>query len=114
MTATALIVGKSKHIGQQRTGLHSLLPLLCALLLFGALSSYSNSAQARPYILRPGTRPGVYEGGFGVLAGLTSGGLLVSLHNSIGYHFLGRSSGSALGFDFDLGFGGIFTMQLGP
>jgi len=88
-------------------------------VLFGVLGalvwgSFADEAEARPRILRPGTRPAVYMGGIGGDIGLNHGGGDLVIHNTLGYHFSGDSSGPALGGDLDLLIGGGFGMALGP
>jgi hypothetical protein len=66
-------------------------------------------------LLRPGTRAVSYLGGIGAGIGLNLSGAAFVIHNSVGYHFSGKSEGPLLGGDFDIyiaGGGAIFA--LGP
>ncbi len=90
--------------------------VLLSTVLFSMLALGSVArADDIPTVLRPGTHPWY--------AGLDLGGA-IGIHNSesqfklgefIGYHFSGKASGPALGFEIQEAFGGgVTTLELGP
>lgn len=98
---------------------HHIVALAFALLIGGMLwSGFASEAEARPRILRPGSKPGSYEGGIGgdfyLGRGAIGGGGALLIHNSLGFHFNGDSSGPALGGDFDMYISDGFGFAIGP
>ncbi len=88
--------------------------LLLSVFLFSAIFS-PDASEARPRILRPGTKPWAYMGAIGPMIGVTNYKTSFLFHNTIGFHLFERSSGPALGGDFDFSFASeFFTMTLGP
>lgn len=101
------------HIKKLSTLGCSISLVLCTLWLC------SSSAGAYPRLIRPGTKANVFYGGIGPSVGLGRGysaslGSSFTIHNTLGHHFSGDSSGPALGGDIDLRFDGGFGITLGP
>jgi len=91
--------------------------LLTGALAFGGVMAVSNAAEAAPRVLRPGTHPWWFQGGFGPSAYVTGGetggrggfgGSFTQfmLTQEIGGHFSGDFEGPALAAHFAEAFGG--------
>ncbi len=97
--------------------------LIAGTLALGGVMTASSEAEAAPRVLRPGTHPWWFQGGFGPSVGVTDdfGGVYPTqfmLTQEIGGHFTGDFEGPALVAHFAEAFGGgrgaPFRFTTGP
>ncbi|HHH27851.1 MAG TPA: hypothetical protein ENK57_05840 [Polyangiaceae bacterium] len=96
--------------------------LFIGALAVGGVTAVSATAEAAPRVLRPGTHPWWFQGGFGPSVGVTGtrGASLPTqfmLTQEIGGHFTGDFEGPALVAHFAEAFGGrggLFRFTTGP
>lgn len=89
--------------------------LVLSVVIAGAVTGVSRTAEAIPPVLREGTRPFVFQGGLGPAINLTGHGTQFKMEQVFGYHFFGTSEGPCLGGALEESFGNnFFTFQIGP